>query len=118
MKINILLFIVASSFVLHKTDAFVINPFEIVAKPFGSLAGNLFNWKMFDEQTFLESIQNNQTDSNQTTIKRDYAYGCRCQDNQCYCCTHIEVDKIKLNETGNLVFYALIYINKKIKKAV
>ena len=104
MKLNILLFIVASVFSFCKTDAFAINPFEIVAKPFGSLAGNLFNWDMFNEQALLESIQNNQTDSNKTTIKRDFAYGCRCQDNQCYCCSHIEVNKIKLNETGNLNF--------------
>lgn len=101
MKFNFICLFVASVFIFYKTDAFVINPFEIVAKPFGSLASNLLNWNMFDNRNYFELIERNQSDSNQTALSRDYVYGCRCQDNKCACCAHIEVDKIKLNDTGN-----------------
>ena len=37
---------------------------------------------------------------NLSTDKRYYPYGCECENYTCSCCGHVEVNKIRLNETG------------------
>lgn len=101
MRQAILLYVATIFLFLFKCEAFVINPFDIVSKPFDSLSGSFLNWNPFDGQdkSFVQPDENGQ---NETVVRRTYSYGCRCQNYDCGCCAHIEVEKMKLNDTGCL----------------
>lgn len=92
-------------FIIQLTSAFVISPFD-------SLAQKLFDWNpLAEHKSWLdESFKFDLNDNNQTSVKRNYMYGCKCESRNCSCCAHIEVNKIKLNDTGNFCILEIFLI--------
>lgn len=77
--------------VIQVSNAFILNPF-----------GSIFKWNHLDGQNSLldEPFEFDLDGTNQTIDKRNYMYGCKCESQNCSCCAHVEVKKIKLNNTG------------------
>ncbi|CAF0757528.1 unnamed protein product [Brachionus calyciflorus] len=100
MNFKIYLLVVASVFL--KTEAFIIYPFNLISRPF-DLKESLFNWNIYQVQNQSAFEESNEINSNETYVKRNYAYGCKCEERSCVCCSHIEIERIKLNQTGCLV---------------
>ncbi|RNA13806.1 hypothetical protein BpHYR1_040165 [Brachionus plicatilis] len=96
MKLKIVSFLTLI-LIIQVSNAFVINPF-------GSVPQSFFNWNpLADSNSLLgEPFEFDLNVTNQTNVKRSYIYGCNCEGRNCSCCAHVEVKKIKLNDTGCL----------------
>jgi hypothetical protein len=101
--------IIIAAFVLlsvnnRKADAF--NVFDLFQRQISELTQNLFNWNPF--RTIHRELEQIESDvdlldpnsENKTVPRRFYKYGCNCFNHSCSCCSHVEVNKINLNDTG------------------
>lgn len=78
---------------------------DMIANPIGALSESLFKWNPFkDEFNPIKVLVSNldEFDPNSTLVKRNYHYGCNCTNLTCTCCSHIEVNLLKMNRTGCL----------------
>ena len=94
----------------NQVDAF--NFFDLIRAPLGQVSESIFGWNPFKLKNPLGSsymktslddfdllkTANNLT--NDTITKSHYKYGCNCIEFSCRCCSHIEINRFKLNDTG------------------
>lgn len=85
---------------IQVSKSFIISPF-----------GSIFNWNPLDGHNSIldEPFEFDLDNSNQTIDKRNYMYGCKCESQNCSCCAHVEVKKIKLNNTGKFCLKFIIF---------
>jgi hypothetical protein len=102
----------------NQVEAFdLIN--DLIKRPIGSLSEQLFNWNPFKSSASLISDDNllkrfvsnydEYEDANSTQTTREYHYGCHCRNYTCSCCAHVEVQRFKLNNTGEACINTLKY---------
>lgn len=97
----------------EQVEAFNINPFGLLSRPIVSFTETFFNWNPFRSKEEPKAITEEKEepeaqviedvgglDLNVTEIKRHYFYGCECINYKCSCCAHVEVHRLKLNNTG------------------
>lgn len=88
--------------------------FDLIRVPLGQVSESIFGWNPFKLKNPLGSsylktsiddfdllkTANNLT--NDTISKGHYKYGCTCLDFSCKCCSHVEINRFVLNDTGLL----------------
>jgi hypothetical protein len=86
--------------------------YDIIRGPLGQISESFFGWNPFKLKNPLGSsylktslddfdllkTANNLT--NDTITKSHYKYGCTCLDFSCKCCSHVEINRFGLNDTG------------------
>jgi hypothetical protein len=107
----LLSFYLLTVFIQNKqVDAFSF--FDLIRTPLGQISESFFGWNPFKLKNSLGSsyfktslddfdllkTANNLT--NDTITKSHYKYGCVCLDFSCKCCSHIEINRFNLNDTG------------------
>lgn len=99
---------------VNNSDAFNLMSLDVFRNPLGEMTEKLFNWNPFKTISpatdFIKKTAGDLEslfDTTMNSTRRSYEYGCECSNFTCSCCSHIEISKIGVNNTGKY-FYMLV----------